>query len=71
MFVVTYGSLQDGYNFIGPFETDEEARIYAGSLMETCQVIELDEPQLRRRADRNADRIDGYDQDDLGESPDF
>lgn len=32
---------------------------------------EAEEAAERRAARRNADRIDGYDRDDLGESPDY
>lgn len=33
--------------------------------------VKLGNAPSRRGAQRNADRIDGYDRDDLGESPDF
>lgn len=45
MYIVVYGSLQDGHHFVGPFGTYEEATNYAGSLMETCEVVELDPPK--------------------------
>lgn len=49
----------------GPTEHDAVCSLY-------IEIGEREDEEAERRAEqRNADRVDGYDRDDLGESPDY
>lgn len=50
-------------------EKETDCFLCALSFLEKLLQISGDLPATRN--DRNADRIDGYDRDDLGESPDY
>lgn len=44
MFIVTYGNIVDGFFFVGPFESFEEARIFAEKLDDGWHIVELQAP---------------------------
>ena len=73
MYCILMGNPMEGFVVVGPFEHREHAAAYLASepaSTENMFIVEMSVPAVMENHQRTADRIDGYDRDDLGLSPD-
>jgi len=72
MYIGVYGNPIDGLTFTGPFADEDTAieHMENGYSEDVWWIAELNEPTMQENTKKIADHVDGYDRDDLGESPD-